>query len=254
VGWRRLCYGDGYITTFIVYGLITNPETVIKGLVANSLMHNEHLTSNLAVVTDGTPSFRLNSHGWMDFKNVGPINITSTVTMFEIIREKIRSKISPFSKIVNEFIHDYLNYIETQITHIPNSKDELFEQYDWIFSGWLPLTHAHILINVPNDNEPVEFAEFDLCYWTGRKILCINLGSSSSIIQSKKRKIDYLKKSNPLVEIITIPKNIILEKEKKFPSEFFDTDFKEFWNGLKIPLGPNQPPVLSQYFSDQSIK
>ena len=253
MGWRRLCYGDGYITTFIVYGLITNPETVVKNLEPNNCAYNKQLTSNLAVVTNETPSFRLNSDGWIDFKNVGPINIESTEIIFEIIREKIRSKISPFSKIINEFVHDYFMYIEKQITHISNSEDELFDQYDWIFSGWLPLTHAHILTDMPSNDEPMEFAEFDLCYWTGKKILCINLGSSSSIIGSKKRKIDYLKNNNPLVEIMTIPKNISLEKEK-FPSKLFDSDFQEFWNGLKIPLGPNQPPALSQYFSDQYIK
>ena len=254
-GWS-LCHGDGYINTFIIYGLITNPETVIKRLETKLSQQTECLTSNLAIINLNASGFRLNNPGWADLKNAGPIDIDSTSTMFEIVREKIKSKISPFSKNTNSFIRDYLDFIEVQVTKINISKpqNELFDQFDWIFSAWLPMTHAYILIDEPNDKKPMEFAEFDLCYWTGRKILCINLASSSSIIQSKQRKIDYLKKNNPLVEIITIPKNIILEKEKKFPSELFDADFQEFWKGLKIPLGPNQPPLLSQYFSDQYIK
>ncbi|MFL2783096.1 MAG: hypothetical protein ACJZ9G_12860 [Rhodospirillales bacterium] len=256
MGRRSLCHGDGYINTFIIYGRITNPETVIKRLETDLSKHKECLTSNLAIVNLNTSGFRLNNRGWADFNNAGPINIESTSTMFEIVREKIKSKISPFSKNTNNFIRDYLDFIEVQVTKINISKthNELFDQYDWIFSAWLPLTHAYILIDEPNDIKPMEFAEFDICYWTGRKLLCINLGNSNSIIKSKQRRIDFLKNNNPLVEIINIPTNIDLDKEKKFASHLFDIDFKEFWNGLKLPLGPNGPPILSKHFSEQNIK
>jgi hypothetical protein len=256
MGGRRLCNGDGYITTFIVYGLITNPETVIKNLNNQSNTHNSDLSSSLAIINDGTPGLRLNSQGWTYFKNAGPIDIDSTSRMFEIIREKIRAKISPFSKTIHRFIHDYLEFIETQVQkiNISEPETELFKQYDWVFSAWLPLTHSYILISDPNDKTTMEFAEFDICFWTGKKLLCICVGKSRSMIKSKQKKIDFLKHNNPLVEIINIPSETGLVTEEKFSTELFGLYFQEFWTELNLPLGPNQPPILSKYFSNQNIK
>jgi hypothetical protein len=255
VGRRSLCHGDGYIDLFpqtvVVHGLVENPSTVVAELEGLEVGGSLILSNRYALFSPNSPGLRLNSAGWIDLTPVGLIDIISTELLYALTREKVLARISPFSKRIRLFVESYLSFIWKQIESLdkPNEDAEVFTHEDWVYSAWLPMPHAHILLPPDNVGSEISFAEFDIVFWTGEKLVCVDVEQSGSILPSKRAKRKFLEASHPQVDVVSIDRELNADVTlNNFPGHLFDKTFGCFWNGLDLPQGPCPSPIFTSVF------
>ena len=170
--------------------------------------------------------------------------------MFELCKEKIIARISPFSKRVRLFVERYFDFMKAQTRKyiLELEGDDIFTAEDWIFSTWLPMPHAHIQLPPEFSGDEPSFAEVDVALWTGRQLIGIQVEQRDTMIKSKREKLDYLAGHHPQIEIISIPRDRLTENGEEFPHDLFDEAFSKFWQGLTLPHGPNPSPLLANPF------
>ena len=246
MGRRALRYGDGYIKTLVIYGLISDPEAVAKNIlpVQNGCFND--LSNQHAFFKKGSPALRLSSEGWMHRSPDALNEASDSQLLYDLTIEKIMKGIPPFSKSTRTFINSYFKFMLEQIPKISvqNSDAEIFTQSDWIYSTWLPMPNTYILLSTEFNNERLNFAEFDLSFWTGKQLICIQLNQSNTIIRSKQNNRELLKSTHPHIKIIEIPSDCFNSDTPIFPYDLFDEKFSHFWHGLKLPQGPNTQPMF----------
>jgi hypothetical protein len=244
LGGRALCDGDGHIETVVVYGLITNPETVTGELEPLPTGETFLLSNRFAIFSETAPALRLSSAGWIDLTPNSLIGIDTPELLFELCKEKIIARIQPFSKRIRLFVERYFEFMKAQIAEHASEldSDDIFAVEDWIYSAWLPLPHAHIQL-------PTGFAELDTAFWTGEQLIGVQVEQTGSIAKSKREKLVYLEEHHPQIKIISIPRDGLLESGDGFPSDLFGEDFSCFWKGLTLPQGPSPSKILMKSFN-----
>ena len=245
MGWWTLRYGDGYIETLIIYGLVNNPSTLAKKILPLQDGTLYELSNQHAFFTEKSPALRLNCEGWLHHSS-NAIEANNSELLYNLTIEKIMRNILPFSQSTRIFIKSYFDFMleQTKKIAINELNSEIFNQGDWIYSAWLPMPNTHILLSPEFKNKKFKFVEFDLSFWTGEQLICIQLGQSNTLIKSKMEKREQLESAHPHIKIIEIPINRFTGNNKPFPSDLFSENFNHFWRGLRLPLGPNMQPVL----------
>ena len=243
MGWWHLCFGDGYIETLIIYGRVTNPDTVAVGIINKSRDDRVLLSENHALLSPETPGLRFSSSGWFDLRSVGQLEINTFELLLAITKEKILSRISPFSIIIRIFVERYIEFLCEQTNKINKTppEKEIFGSKDWVFSGWLPIPHPQILLSNDLNLNKMSFIEFDICFWTGHELICLYINKRNTKLKSEQKKIDFLIKKNVKIRIITIPEDKIKTLDSKFPSDLFNNSFLKYWDELDLPHGPSPP-------------
>ena len=236
MGWWSLCYGDGYIETLIIYGLVANPEIVVKKIqpVIDGKTHS--LSNQHAFFSDNSPGLRFSSEGWMHHSPDALIEANNSKLLYDLTIEKVMRGIPTFSISIRKFVNAYLEYVSKNIRQIKTTKEEVFNQDDWVYSAWLPMPNTNILLASEFDSGGLNFAEFDVSFWTGKQLICIQLNQSKTMIKSKRRKIEYLESTHPNLKIIEIPSDRVTHSD--FPDKLFDDNFNHFWRDLSLPYGP----------------
>ena len=121
-------------------------------------------------------------------------------------------------------------------------QDEVYIYEDWIFSAWLPLAHAQILLPPVFDENRRCFAELDVAFWLDGQLIGVVIDSSSTLIKSRQVKLDYLNERHPQFIFVNFPKRHL--EDDKFPIHLFPESFSSFWQSLALPQGPCAPPTL----------
>lgn len=257
-GWP-LCDGDGHIETVIVYGLVTNPETVTAELAPLPADDRFLLSNRYAVISETAPALRLSSAGWIDLTPASLVGIESKELLFELCKEKIVARIQPFSTRIRLFVERYLEFMKAQLVTYASElgseleNDDIFTTEDWIYSAWLPLPHAQI--QLPPEFGPefspefgadaANFAELDVAFWTGDQLIGVQVEQTGSMIKSKRKKLAALVDQHPRFKLISIPRDKLSETDPNFPGELFDETFSCFWRGINMPQGPNPSSLLA---------
>ena len=251
MGGRSLCDGDGHIETVIVYGLVTNPETVTAELEPLPAGDSFLLSNRYAVISDTAPALRLSSAGWIDLIPAALLAIDSRELLFELCKEKIVMRIQPFSTRVRLFVERYLEFMRSQlVTHASElESDDIFTPEDWIYSAWLPLPHAQIQLPAEfGAGGDANFAEVDVAFWTGGHLIGVQVEQTGSLIKSKRERLASLVDQHPRIKLISVPREKLSETEANFPDDLFDDTFLNFWRGLSLPQGPNPSPILENLY------
>ena len=227
-----------------------NPATVFAELQTLAAGANVSLSGRHALISEDTPAVRLSSAGWIDLTPAGLIDVTSTELLYGLALEKIMTRISPFSKWVRLFVERYFAFMAARITSLdqPDPTSEIYTREDWIFSTWLPLPHAQILLPPESGQDEPAFAEFDMAFWTGNRLVCVLLAQSGMMLKSKRDKISRLEHSHPQLQIVSVPREAVSDAKPDFPGDLFGEDFINFWRDLELPQGPSPSPVLASAF------
>jgi hypothetical protein len=240
---------------------VTNPATVIAELGPLPEDESVLLSNRYAVISETAPALRLSSAGWIDLTPASLVNIDSPELLFELCKEKIVTRIQPFSKRIRLFVERYLEFMQAQLVRHASElaseleSDDILTAEDWIYSAWLPLPHAQI--QLPAEFGPdfgagdENFAELDVVFWTGDQLIGVQVEQAGSMIKSKREKLDYLKEHHPQIKIVSIPRDKLSESATNFPDfpgDLFDETFSCFWRGLSLPQGPNPSPILAKPF------
>ena len=234
--------------TLIVYGIVTNPETI-----ANDFHHQKRerpfaLTNRYALVSPASPGLRLSSPGWIDLSFQQMLQVSSSEDLFDLCHERLINRSSPFSKLIRLFLERYMEFVRAQLeAHkselgADTADDEIFDYRDWIFSAWLPLPQAQILLPPAFGADRPSFAEFDIAFSLAGHLIGVTIDGASTPIKSRQKKLDYLVENHPQLSLVQIPKNRLQNEE--FPIDLFPVAVAHFWQGLSLPHGPCPPEVL----------
>jgi len=240
LGRRPVRFGGRIIEAVIVYGLVTNPETVLGQYHKAGGSPSTDLQINYAEIEESSPPLRLSTPGWANFSLNNMQGVDSSELLFELAKEKIITRIQPFSRRVRFFVERYFEFmkdhIEANLDQLPS--DPLLMPLDWIFSVWLPLPHSRILLSSGNDKKTAQFVEFDLIFWTGVELLGIQVEQKGTMVKSKREVLERFSEKHPNFKVISVTRDQLPDDEKKFPFEVFDEYFLNFWSDVELPKGP----------------
>ena len=243
MGWWSLCYGDGYIETLIIYSLVANPEIVVKKIQPVIDGKTDSLSNQHAFFSDNSPGLRFSSEGWMHHSPDALIEANNSKLLYDLTIEKVMRGIPTFSISIRKFMRAYLESLSKNPRQIKTMTEEIFTRDDWVYSAWFPMPNTYILLSPEFDREGLNFAEFDVSFWTGKQLICVQLNQSKTMIKSKRRKIEYLESTHPNLKIIEIPSDRVPHSD--FPDNLFDDNFNHFWRDLSLPYGPTTQPTFT---------
>ena len=234
--------------TLIIYGQCSNPVTTFENISIPPGDNAFELSSSYAELYPSSPGLRFSSSGWLGISTQQMLNVQSTESLFQICRERIINRTSQFSVPLRLFLESYFDFLHSQIEKHKNElepdnvEDEVFIYKDWIFSAWLPLPQAHILLPLKfMDNKP-SFAEIDIAFWIEGQLIGVVIDGGETPIKSRKKKLDYLVEKHPQLWVIKVPRDKL--KEDTFPIDLFPNSFSYFWRTLTLPHGPFTPKEL----------
>ena len=234
--------------TLIVYGIVTNPETIARAVDPPKGGRPFELTNRYALLSPASPGLRLSSSGWIDLSFQQMSQVSSTSDLFDLCHERLINRSSPFSKLIRLFLERYLAFVSAQLEAHKSelgagtADDEIFNWSDWIFSAWLPLPQAQILLPPTFDAGRPGFAELDIAFSLSGHLIGVTIESAGTPIKSRQRKLDYLVENHPQLSLVQIPKDRLRDEE--FPKDLFPEPFGNFWQDLSLPLGPCPPELL----------
>jgi len=234
--------------TLVLYGQCSNPLTALETINIPPEGTSYELSSSYAVLSPSSPGLRFSSSGWLEISTLQMLNVQSTESLFQICRDRIINRTSQFSRLIRLFLDSYFDYLHSQIEKHKNEldpdsvDDEIFIYKDWIFSAWLPLPQAQILLP-PDfmDNKP-SFAEIDVAFWIEGKLIGVVIDGGETPIKSRKEKFDYLVEKHPQAWVVKVPR--VKLEEDTFPIDLFPNSFSYFWRTLTLPHGPFTPKEL----------
>jgi len=204
------------------------------------------MQTNYAEIAEGSPPLRLSTPGWVNFSLNSLRGVDSTEHLFELTKEKIVTRIQPFAKRVRHFVECYFDFMKDRIAanfdQMP--PDPLITPLDWIFSVWLPLPHAKVLVSPHAREKPAQIVEFDLVFWTGTELLGIQVEQKGTMIGSERAALERFIAEQPQFKLIYVARDQFPDDGLKFPVEIFDDDFLNFWSGIDLPKGPPLQQIL----------
>ena len=234
--------------TLVLYGQCSNPLTALETISIPPEGNAFKLSRNYAVLSPSSPGLRFSSSGWLEISTRQMLNVQSTESLFQICRERIINRTSQFSVLLRLFLESYFDFLHSQIEKHKNElepenvEDEVFIYKDWIFSAWLPLPQAHILLPPEfMDNKP-SFAEIDVAFWIEGQLIGVVIDGGETPIKSRQKKLDYLVEKHPQLWVIKVPRDKL--EEDTFPIDLFPNSFSYFWRTLTLPHGPFTPKEL----------
>jgi len=234
--------------TLVLYGQCSNPLTALETICIPPDGNAFELSRNYAVLSPSSPGLRFSSSGWLEISTRQMLNVQSTESLFQICRERIINRTSQFSVLLRLFLESYFDFLHSQIEKNKNKlepknvEDEIFIYKDWIFSAWLPLPQAHILLPPKfMDNKP-SFAEIDVAFWIEGQLIGVVIDGGETPIKSRQKKLDYLVEKHPQLWVIKVPRDKL--EEDTFPIDLFPNSFSHFWRTLTLPHGPFTPKEL----------
>jgi hypothetical protein len=226
---------------------VTNPETVLKQYHEVGRSPSFAVQTNYAEIVEGSPPLRLSTPGWASFSLNSLRGVDSTELLFELSKEKIVTRIQPFAKRVRLFVERYLDFMKDRIAENFDQMppDPLITPLDWIFSVWLPLPHAKVLVSPLAREKPAQIVEFDLVFWTGTELLCIQVEQKGTMFGSKRAALERFTAEQPQFKLIYVARDQLPDDRQKFPAEIFDENFLNFWSGIDLPKGPPLQKILN---------
>jgi hypothetical protein len=198
------------------------------------------MQTNYGEIAEGSPPLRLSTPGWANFSLNSLRGVDSTELLFELSREKIVTRIQPFAKRVRLFVDRYFDFMKDRIAEnfdqLP--PDPLLTPLDWIFSAWLPLPHAKVLVDPQARETPAQFVEFDLVFWTGADLLGVQVEKKGTMIGARRAAFERFTQEQPQFKLISVARDQLPDDTQEFPAEIFDEGFLNFWSGIDLPKGP----------------
>ena len=234
--------------TLVLFGQCSNPLTALETISMPPGETSYELSSSYTVLSPLSPGLRFSSSGWLGISTRQMLDAQSTEELFQICRVRLINCTNQFSRLIRLFLERYFDFLHSQIEKHKDElepddiEDEVFIYKDWIFSAWLPLPQAHILLPITFlDNKP-SFAEIDVAFWVEGQLIGVVIDGGQTPIKSRKKKLDYLVEKHPQLGIITVPRDKL--EEDTFPINLFPNSFSYFWRSLTLPHGPFTPKEL----------
>lgn len=196
------------------------------------------LGGRYARITPGTPGFRISSSGWTGFASRDLKLITSGDRLYELVREKLNTKLPTFAVRLRQFVDRYLDNARARArAQFDNETPGLITPDDWFYSAFLPLPNARIALPPEAFDRPA-FAELSVLFWTGDMAIGVQLDPAASVMGSKQRYLDWLTAHWPALTIVEVSRDQFGATGDNFPTGLFPDALTNFWADVSIPQGP----------------
>ncbi len=197
-----------------------------------------------AQIDPQTPGLRLSSAGWARFATRDLELITSDDRLYQLVREKLNTKLPTFAVRLRQFVDCYLDDARRRAGELfKDQSATLNRPGDWFYSAFLPLPNARIRLPQQSFATPA-FAELSVLFWTGETAIGVQLEPASSVIGSKKRNLEWLKEHWPALTVIELSRDRFTGAEDGFPTGLFPDALIDFSKDVHVPQGPSLSPVL----------
>lgn len=232
--------------TLIIYGLVNEPARVLAEL-------DQHkgsivfLTNRYALLASNINALRLSSSGWINITFEQRGTLACPRDLFLFCRRKILGRVSQFAKPIRQFLDAYLDFVWYQTEIFKDELEEcllnpeVYGPQDWVFSAFLPLPNAFILLPSEFERGSPQFAEVDIIFWLNGRIKAVVIEGMGTPIKSRQRRLDYLCENHPYLDLISVSRDGI--SNGRFPTDAFSVPFNHYWRGLTLPMGP-APPII----------
>lgn len=223
----------------IVYGLATDADRVLAELRDDA--PPGPLSERHALIEMTAPALRLSSRGWASIGTDQRLDLSGADDLMLLCRERIMHSVSHFAVSVRNYVSGYLDFCRAQVdAHkdaLTPEGGDIYTNVDWIFSACLPMPHARILLPKAFEGDGPGFAEVDIAFWDGAKLIAVMLEDGGTPLKSQRRRRDYLFETFPAREIVTAGTG------GAFAAADLPASMTEFWTGLDMPLGPWPPEI-----------
>ena len=236
-------------STVILYGQVSDPARLWE-VMNTDIECLEPLTSQHTVIKQSQDVIRLSSPGWMEFTFNERMTLTKSSDLYLLCREKIMRGVSNFDLPLRGFLETYLDFVWAQTETLQDEhrssgpKSTLFSSEDWSFSGWLPLPQAYVLLPPEFDETRAQFAEVDVVFWGGHRLIAVCLEGVATPLPSRQQKRNYLFDNHPALDAISIPRDRMAEGQ--FPADLFPRAMTRYWEDLSYPHGPAPKKLVLQ--------
>ena len=235
--------------TVILYGQVSDPARLWE-VMTTDIENLKPLTSQHTVIKQDQDVIRLSSPGWMEFTFNERMTLTKSSDLYLLCREKIMRGVSNFDLPLRRFLETYLDFVWAQTEKLQDEHrlsgagNTLFSSEDWSFSGWLPLPQAHVLLPSAFDETRAQFAEVDVVFWGGHRLIAVCLEGAATPLPSKQQKRNYLFDNHPALDAISIPRERMAGGQ--FPADLFPRALARYWEDLAYPHGPAPQKLVLQ--------
>ena len=103
---------------------------------------------------------------------------------------------------------------------------------------------CHVLLPSAFDETRAQFAEVDVVFWGGHRLIAVCLEGAATPLPSKQQKRNYLFDNHPALDAISIPRDRMAEGQ--FPADLFPLALTRYWEDLSYPHGPAPQKLVLQ--------
>jgi hypothetical protein len=205
-----------------------------------SRWHEHPILYGSARPEPGGPEVRLGegeplrlSHGPFPFAEppdlIGNASLEARLTL---LREHLATQCGPWDRTARMFLDAYFAHIAAaiaghadEIASLAAKSGGIFAPADWSFSALRPLPQAHL--------GPVRV---DFAFWTGAKIVAIELVGSASPRRQRKDELARLETEG--VVLVPVPAADLSRGGEHFLARLLPPEFQRFWDGVVFPASP----------------
>lgn len=223
----------------IVYGPAADAGRILSELGADG--PSTPLSEDHAVFTPSAPGFRLSSRGWVDMGPDVRMDLPDADTLMLLCRGQVHRSAPQFAMSIRRFLDEYLDFCRAQVDvhrdELQPATPDIYGHADWVFSAWLPLPHARVLLPPSFEGEGPAFAEIDIAFWDGTELIAVMLEDGGTPLKSARRRRDHLFETFPALRVVKAG------RDGAFPMNAFPESLTRFWSGLEMPTGPCPPSI-----------
>jgi hypothetical protein len=201
----------------LVYGAIRDPAAAARHALADLHRSGLALGPSAATIEPGQPALRLNSHGWLSLQPQLAGELATHADRIRQCKAGLAKSVPLFAGPLQVFLDSYFAFLERSVASrrealeaklttagLP-ARGGILDYRDWMYSAFLPLPNAYVLLESERANNPQSFARIDCAFWTGTTLLAVLFETRNMPLPSERRAIEQLAAMAPLVEIIRIP-------------------------------------------------
>jgi hypothetical protein len=157
-----------------------------------------------------------------------------------LLREHLATLCGPWDRTARIFIDAYFAVIAAaiaghagEIASLAARAGGIFAPADWSFSALRPLPQAHL-----------GAVRVDFAFWTGARIIAIELAGSASPRRQRKDELARLEAEG--VMLVPVPAADLTREGERLLARLLPPEFQRFWDGVVFPASPFGAETLGE--------
>jgi hypothetical protein len=168
------------------------------------------------------------------------IGNATLVARLALLREHLATQCGPWDRTARMFLDAYFAHIAAaiaghadEIAVLAAKSGGIFAPADWSFSALRPLPQAHL-----------GAVRVDFAFWTGARIVAIELLGSASPRRQRKDELARLEAEGAV--LVPVPASDLSREGERLLARLLPPEFRRFWDGVVFPASPFGAEALNE--------